>query len=52
MEDKIRKLEERVTELEMKLYKSKSKWECNHQTIPFGVHKRKCGICGEIFIVD
>lgn len=24
---------------------------CSHQTIPWGVHKRKCSKCGEIFIV-
>ena len=25
--------------------------KCDHQTIPWGVHKRKCGKCGEIFVV-
>lgn len=51
VEEKIKELERRIEELERKFYKGKG-LKCNHQTIPFGLHKRKCGICGEIFIVD
>jgi hypothetical protein len=54
-EERIDNLEKQVEDLKRQLDRKQDKEynvDCNHQTIPFGQHKRKCGKCGKIFIVD
>jgi hypothetical protein len=52
-EEKIKNLKRRIDVLEQYLKKInlKTGLKCDHQTIPWGQHKRKCGKCGEVFVV-
>ena len=45
-------LERRIENLEDQANLADRKRQCNHATINWGVHKRKCTRCGEIFITD
>lgn len=51
LEQDIENLTKRIKVLE-DASRSSYKFPCNHQTTPFGVNKRRCGICGEIFVVN
>ncbi len=44
-------LEKRVEYLEKRTI-GPNNYKCEHATYPFGPNKRKCGICGEIFITN
>jgi len=52
LKQKIIDLDQRIAQLEAALKKrDNTGLRCDHQTIPWGVGKRKCGKCGEVFVV-